>query len=51
LGDLIIAVTNEVMPIIRDSASTYAVVAWVVNDVLTHHRQRDHKRSRRKYQS
>jgi hypothetical protein len=51
LGDLIVAVTNEVMPIIHDSANTYAVVAWVLNDVLTHHRLRDHKRSLRKYQS
>ena len=51
LGDLIVAVTDEVMPIIRDPAGTYIVVSWVVNDVLTRQRLRDHKRSRRKYQS
>jgi hypothetical protein len=51
LGDLIVAVTDEVMPIIRDPAGAYVVVSWVLNDVLTHQRLRDHKRSRRKDQS
>ncbi|MGE5302290.1 MAG: hypothetical protein ACM3TN_03115 [Alphaproteobacteria bacterium] len=51
LGDLIVAVTDEVMPIIRDPAGAYVVVSWVLNDVLTHQRLRDHKRSRRKGQS
>jgi hypothetical protein len=32
LGDLIIAVTDEVMPIISDPAGAYLVVSWVVND-------------------
>ena len=38
---------NEVMPIIRDPAGAYAymVVSWVVNDVLTRQRVRDHKPS------
>ena len=34
LGDLIAAVTDEVMPILRDPAGAYMVVSWVVNDVL-----------------
>ncbi len=51
LGELIIAVTDEVMPIIRDPADAYIVVSWVLNDVLTHRCPRYHKQSRRKYQS
>ena len=42
LGDLVVAVTDEVMPIIRDPAGAYVVVSWVLNDVLTH--QRLHER-------
>ena len=48
LGDLIAAVTDEVMPIIRDPAGAYRVVSWVVNDVLTRQRVRDHRPSRQK---
>ena len=44
LGDLIVAVTDEVMPIIGDPAGAYIVVSWVVNDILSHKRLRDHKR-------
>jgi len=51
LGDLIVAVADEVIPIIRDPAGAYVVVSWVLNDVLTRQRVRDHKPSRRKYQS
>jgi hypothetical protein len=51
LGDLIVAVADEVMPIIRDPADAYMVVSWLFNDVLTRQRVRDHKPSRRKYQS
>ena len=51
LGDLIVAVADEVMPIIRDPAGAYMVVSWVLNDVLTQQRLRNHKQSRRKYQS
>ena len=51
LGDLIVAVTDEVMPTVRDSVSAYMVVSWVVSDVLTRQRQRDHERARRKSQS
>ena len=51
LGDLIAAVTDEVMPIIRDPAGAYMVVSWVVNDVLTRQLVRDRKQLRPKYQS
>jgi hypothetical protein len=49
LGDLIAAVTDEVMPIIHDPTGAYMVVSWVVNDVLTRQRVRHHKHSRPKY--
>lgn len=49
LGDLIVAVADEVMPIIRDPAGAYMVVSWVLNDVLTSQRVRDHKQLRAKY--
>ena len=48
LGDLIAAVTDEVMPIVRDPADAYMVVSWVLNDVLTRQRVQNHKPSRRK---
>jgi hypothetical protein len=32
----VVAVTDEVMPIIRDPAGAYVVMSWVLNDVLTH---------------
>jgi hypothetical protein len=51
LGDLIVAVTDEVMPTVRDSVSAYMVVSWVVSDVLTRQRQRDHEQARRNSQS
>jgi len=49
LGDLIAAVTDEVMPIIHDPTGAYMVVSWVVNDVLTRQRVRHQKHSRSKY--
>jgi hypothetical protein len=51
LGDLIVAVADEVMPIIRDPAGAYMVVSWVLNEVLTHQRVPDRTQSRQKYQS
>ena len=51
LGDLIVALTDEVLPTIPNRAGAYLVVSWVLNDVLTRQRVRDHKPSRRKYQS
>jgi hypothetical protein len=49
LGDLIVAVTDEVMPIIHDRTGAYMVVSWVVNDVLTRRRVRHQKPSRPEY--
>ena len=43
LGDLIAALTDEVMPIIHDSTGAYMVVSWVVNEVLTRQRVRHRK--------
>jgi hypothetical protein len=51
LGDLVVAVADEVMPIIRDPAGAYMVVSWVLNDVLTLQRVRDHKQLRAKYRN
>jgi hypothetical protein len=46
LGDLIVAVTDEVMPIIRNPSGVYKVVSFILSDLLAHHRPRVHKRSR-----
>ena len=51
LGELIVAVTDEVMPIIRDRSAIYMVMSYIVRDLLAHQRVRVHKRSRRKYPS
>ena len=51
LGELIAAVTDEVMPFVRDPSALYMVVSWILNDVLAHHRLRGHKESRRRYPS
>jgi len=51
LGDLIAAVTDEVMQMVRDPAGAYRVVSWVLQDVLTRQHVRDRKRLRPKYQS
>jgi hypothetical protein len=51
LGELIVAVTDEVMPIIRDSSGLYLVVSFILSDLLTYHQVRIPKRSRRKYRS
>lgn len=49
LGDLIIAVTDEVVPFVRDSSSLYMVVSRVLDDVLAHHQLRPENRQRRKH--
>jgi hypothetical protein len=49
LGDLIVAVTDEVMPIIRDPSGLYRVVSFILSHLLTYHQVRVHKRSPRKY--
>ncbi|HEV8646350.1 MAG TPA: hypothetical protein VGR01_12365 [Burkholderiales bacterium] len=51
LGELIVAVTDEVVPFIRDPSGLYLVVSYVLNDLLAHHHLRVHKQSRRKYAS
>jgi hypothetical protein len=51
LGDIIVAVTDEVMPIIRDRPGLYMVVSYILTDLLARQRVRVHKRSRRKYPS
>jgi len=48
LGELIVAVTDEVMPIIRNPSGVCKVVSFILSDLLAHHRPRVHKRSRRK---
>jgi hypothetical protein len=49
LGELIVAVTDEVIPIMRDPSGLYLVVSCILSDLLAHHQARVHKRSRRKY--
>jgi len=51
LGELIVALTDEVMPIIRDPSVMYIVVSFILSDLLAHHQVRVPKRSRRKYQN
>ena len=48
LGELIVAVTDEVVPIIRNPSSLYAVVSCILNDLFAHHQIHAHKGSRRK---
>jgi hypothetical protein len=49
LGDLIVAVTDEVKPFVRDPSALYMVVFCILDDVLARHHLRVHERSRRKY--
>jgi hypothetical protein len=49
LGELVVAVTDEVMPFVREPSALYPVVSSILNDVLARHRLSVHKRSRRKY--
>jgi hypothetical protein len=51
LGDLIVALTDEVIPFVREPSALYKVVSWAVNDVLARHRPRVQKASRRSYPS
>jgi hypothetical protein len=51
LGDLIVAATDAVMPLVHDPSSAYMLASYVVNDVLAHHHLRVHKQSRRKYEN
>jgi hypothetical protein len=49
LGELVVAVTDEVMPFVRDPSSLYMVVSCVVNNVLAHRQLRE--QSPREYPS
>jgi hypothetical protein len=49
LGELIVAVTDEVTPFVRDPSAMYIVVSCILSDLLAHHRVRVHKPSRRTY--
>ena len=51
LGELVVAVTDEVMPLVRDSSELYRVASCIINDVLARHRLRVHKSSRGKHPS
>jgi len=51
LGDLIVALTDEVMPFVREPSALYKVVSWTLNDVLARHRLRSQKQSGRRYPS
>lgn len=51
LGDLIVAVTDEVMPFVDEPSSLHEVVSCILNDVLARYRPSFHKRSRQKYAS
>jgi hypothetical protein len=39
LGDLITAVTDEVIPFVREPSVLYPVVSYIINDVLARHRR------------
>ena len=47
LGGLIVVVTDEVMPIIRDPSGLYMVVSCVLSDLLAHQHVRVHEGPRR----
>jgi hypothetical protein len=46
LGDLIVAVTEKVRPLVRDPLRRNMMVSWVLSDLLTNQRAR--QRSRQK---
>ena len=48
LGDLVVAVTDEVMPFVHDPSALYPLVSFIIDDVLARHRPRVHKWSREK---
>jgi hypothetical protein len=51
LGELVVAVTEEVMPFVREPSALYPVVSCIVNDVVARHRLRIHEWSPGKYPS
>ena len=44
LGELVVAVTEEVMPIIRNRSGLYVVVSFILSDLLAHHQVRVSKK-------
>ena len=44
LGELIVAVTDAVRPIIRDPSGLYRVVSYILSDLLAHHQVRVSKK-------
>jgi hypothetical protein len=48
LGELIVAVTDEVRSIIRDRSGLSMVVSYILSDLLAHHQVPVQKRLRRK---
>jgi hypothetical protein len=49
LGDLVVAVTDEVMPVIRKPSGGFVVVSFIVNDLLAQYQARSDRRPRRKH--
>jgi hypothetical protein len=48
VGELVVAVTDEVMPIIRDPSDLYMVVSFILADLLAHDAVCVYQRSRLK---
>jgi len=46
LGELIVALTDEVRPFIRDPSGMYMVVSWILADLLARHCVDGHNRLR-----
>jgi hypothetical protein len=44
LGELIVAVTDEVMPVIGDRSGLYRMVSFILSDLLAHHQVRVSKK-------
>lgn len=51
LGELIVALTDEVMPFVREPSALYPLVSYIFTDLLARHRLGVHKLSRGKYPS
>ncbi len=51
LGELVAAVADEIVPFVRDPASVYPVVPYILNDLLARHRAPVLERSHRAYPS
>lgn len=48
LGELIVAVTDQVAPYVPDPTAVYLVVECILSDMLARERLRFHSRSRRR---